>query len=269
MNTKFDTSKAITTIKRFITGKLHLSGLGGFVVGLSGGIDSALSVSLAVEAIGKDKVMAVLMPYRLSSESSVTDAMALVNQLDINFRKIDISPMVDAYFDTIDKASEIRRGNKMARERMAILFDIAYETNRLVLGTGNRTEICLGYTTWYGDAACSINPIGELYKTEVRALAAELGIPESIISKPPSADLWVGQTDEGEIGLTYERMDRLLKRLVDDGENSMSKLESEGFESTEISRVASLLTRYSFKRHTPDIAPLGRTPIPDHIQLEA
>jgi NAD+ synthase len=268
MNYSFDAKEAAITIKRFITGKLNLSGLDGFVVGLSGGIDSALSATLAVGAVGPEKVLAVLMPYRTSSENSVVDALELVKKLGIASRKVDISPMVDAYYETVDRADEIRRGNKMARERMSILFDIAHEMNRLVLGTGNRTEICLGYTTWFGDAACSINPIGELYKTEVRRLSAELGVPESIISKPPSADLWIGQTDEQEIGLTYERMDKLLGRLIDDGEKSMSKLESEGFETAEISRVVSLLTRYAFKRHTPEIAPIGRTAVPDQIQLE-
>ncbi len=228
----------------------------------------AVSATLATEAVGPDKVLAVLMPYRTSSEDSVTDAMELIGRLGIAHRTVDISPMIDAYFSEIEAPGQVRRGNKMARERMSILFDIAHETNRLVLGTGNRTEICLGYTTWYGDAACSINPLGELYKTEVRLLAEKLLIPESIRSKPPSADLWVGQTDEGEIGVSYDQIDRLLRRLVDDGEKSMARLESEGHERTDISRVVSLLSRFSFKRHLPDIAPTGRSSIPDSIQLE-
>ena len=265
----FDPDKAITTIKRFLTGKLSQSGMQGFVVGLSGGIDSALSATLAVEAVGADKVFAVFMPYKTSSENSVTDALALVSQLGVQYRQIDISPMVDAYFARAEKPGAVRMGNKMARERMSILFDIAQEKSRLVLGTGNRTEISLGYTTWYGDSACSLNPIGEFYKTEVRLLSRKLGIPASIIDKPPSADLWVGQTDEDEIGVTYETIDRLLRRLIDDGEKSISKLEQEGFDAADISRVVSLLTRYSFKRHTPDIAPLGRAIVPDSIELEA
>ncbi len=268
MTEAIDAEKTITTIKRFISGKLLQSGLDGFVVGLSGGIDSAVSATLATEAVGREKVLAVLMPYRTSSENSVTDAMELIGRLGIAHRTVDISPMIDAYFSEIEAPGQVRRGNKMARERMSILFDIAHETNRLVLGTGNRTEICLGYTTWYGDAACSINPLGELYKTEVRLLAEKLLIPESIRSKPPSADLWVGQTDEGEIGVSYDQIDRLLRRLVDDGEKSMARLESEGHERTDISRVVSLLSRFSFKRHLPDIAPTGRSSIPDSIQLE-
>ena len=268
MSDTFDSKTALTTIKRFITGSLLKSGLEGYVIGLSGGIDSALSASLAVEAVGKEKVFGVLMPYRTSSEDSLTDALDLVRQLGIDYRKVDISAMVDAYFAGMEKPSEVRMGNKMARERMSILFDVAHNMNRLVLGTGNRTEICLGYTTWYGDSACSVNPIGELYKTEVRQMAEIIGVPESIRTKAPSADLWAGQTDEDEIGITYDKMDRLLNRLVDDGEKSMSKLETEGFDITDISRVVSLLTRYSFKRRLPDVAPLGRVAVPDSIQLE-
>lgn len=268
MGGKLDTERTISLIRDFLAGKLSESGLDGYVVGLSGGIDSALSTTLATKAVGADRVFAVLMPYRTSSENSVTDALALIELLGLEYRKIDISPMVDAYFEGIGPVNEIRRGNKMARERMSILFDVAHEMNRLVLGTGNRTEICLGYTTWYGDAACSVNPIGELYKSEVRLLAAELDVPQAIIAKPPSADLWEGQTDEGEIGVTYERMDRLLARLVDDGEKSLAGLQAEGFDKSDIVRVVSLLTRFSFKRHVPEIAPLGRTPIPDHIRLE-
>ena len=267
MSAKFEPETAITTIKRFLTGKLNLSGLDGYVVGLSGGIDSALSATLAVEAVGSEKVFAVLMPYRTSSANSVTDALELVEKLSIPHRKVDISPMVDAYFEGMEQPGAIRMGNKMARERMSILFDISHQMNRLVLGTGNRTEICLGYTTWYGDAACSVNPLGELYKSEVRQLSKILGVPKSIITKPPSADLWSGQTDEGEIGVTYENIDRMLRRLIDDGETSLTKLESEGFESTDVSRVVSMLTRYSFKRHMPEIAPLGRKAIPSGIQL--
>ncbi|MFQ6008964.1 MAG: NAD+ synthase [Candidatus Zixiibacteriota bacterium] len=259
--------KAITTIKRFITGKLLQSGLKGYVIGLSGGIDSSVSAALAVEAVGTDKVFAVLMPYRTSSESSICDAMTLINKLGIEYRQVDITPMIDAYFPEITETNRLRAGNKMARERMAILFDIAQELDRLVLGTGNRTEMCLGYTTWYGDSACSVNPIGELYKTEIRQVATALGIPDVIIKKTPTAELWVGQTDEGEIGVKYDEIDRLLRRIVDDGITSMSQLEKEGFSATDISRVVSLLNRNSFKRRLPDIAPLGRSSIPDYIEL--
>ncbi len=261
--------QAIATIKNFIDTKLRQSGLKGYVVGLSGGIDSAVSASLATAAVGKGKMLALLMPYRTSSEHSTTDALELIDRLGIPYRRIDISPMIDAYFPEINEENRLRAGNKMARERMSILFDVAQEMDYLVLGTGNRTEICLGYTTWYGDAACSVNPIGELYKTEIRAIAKVLDVPEAIITKPPTADLWAGQTDEGEIGVTYEQIDRLLKRLVDDGEHSLQVLIREGFRQGDIERVVTLLNRNSFKRRLPDIASLRRAPIPDHIELSS
>lgn len=268
MSERFDAETAVARIKRFIGDKLLQSGLHGYVVGLSGGLDSSLAAMLAVEAIGKEKVLGVLMPYKTSAASSLTDALELIGKLGIEYREVDISPMIDAYFSKIDNENRIRAGNKMARERMAILFDIAHRQHRLVLGTGNRTEICLGYTTWYGDAACSVNPIGELYKTEVRQLAKMVGVPGSIINKPPTADLWVGQTDEGEIGLSYNLIDNLLKRVIDDGVVSMSKLEEEEFRPNDISRVVSLLNRNAFKRSMPDIASLGRAAVPDSIQLQ-
>jgi len=262
-----DLETARTTIRRFIKGKLLQAGSNGYVLGLSGGVDSSLAAALAVEAVGPDKVLGVMMPYKTSSESSITDAELLAKHLGIENQRVDISPMVDAYFSDIDDSLRIRAGNKMARERMAILFDIAQKTGRLVLGTGNRTESCLGYTTWYGDSACSINPVGELYKTEIRAMAELLGLPEQIITKIPSADLWVGQTDEDEIGLTYDTIDKILKRIVDEDFLSISSLVKEGFDSRDISRVVSLLNLNSFKRRQPDIAPLGRGLVPDYIEL--
>lgn len=268
MKRTVDPRQTITTMKRFLTGKLLQSGMNGYVVGLSGGIDSALSTTLAVAAVGPEKVLAVLMPYKTSSQASVDDAKELIRKLDIEYRTVDISPMIDAYYETVDQSNFLRAGNKMARERMSILFDIAHETDRLVLGTGNRTEIALGYTTWYGDSACSLNPIGQLYKTEVRLLSHELGVPESIINKAPSADLWQDQTDEAEIGVTYEQIDALLERIVDEGETSMSALENEGFTSTDISRVLSLVNRNAFKRRLPDVAPLGRDEIPENIKIQ-
>ncbi len=262
-----DLETARTTIRRFIKGKLLQAGSNGYVLGLSGGVDSSLAAALAVEAVGPDKVLGIMMPYKTSSESSITDAELLAKHLGIKLQKVDISPMVDAYFSDIDDSLKIRAGNKMARERMAILFDIAQKTGRLVLGTGNRTESCLGYTTWYGDSACSINPVGELYKTEIRAMAELLGLPQQIITKIPSADLWVGQTDEDEIGVTYDTIDKILKRIVDEDFLSISSLVKEGFDSRDISRVVSLLNLNSFKRRQPDVAPLGRGQVPDYIEL--
>jgi NAD+ synthase len=221
-----------------------------------------------VAAVGPDQLFGLLMPYRTSSADSKTDAVKMAGQLGIDHRTIDISPMIDAYFDRIDDSIRIRAGNKMARERMSILFDVAHKMGRLVLGAGNRTETCLGYTTWYGDAACSVNPIGELYKTDVRHLARIMSIPESIITKTPSADLWQGQTDEGEIGITYEEVDLILQKIVDEGQYSLAVLEQEGLNPVQVSRVVSQMNRNAFKRALPAVAPLGRTAIPDDIQLD-
>lgn len=268
MSTEFNVEQAVITCKRFLTGKLLESGLSGYVIGLSGGIDSAVSCALAAHAVGPDKVLAVVLPYKTSSKESVEHARELIAQLGVTHRTVDISPMIDAYYDRIDESMRVRAGNKMARERMAVLFDIAHETDCLVLGTGNRTEICLGYTTIFGDAACSINPNGELYKTEIRQVARHLNIPDSIIDKHPSADLWAGQTDEGEIGVTYEQIDRILKMLVDNGVDSMAAFEKAGIDAANVSRVVSLMNRNAFKRRMPDIAPLGKPPIPNKIQLQ-
>ncbi len=268
MTSRFDPEKAIKTIQQFISDQLELSGLSGFVVGLSGGIDSAVSCAMAARAVGTEKVLALSMPYRASSEASRTDAALLAEQCGIEMRTIDISPMIDAYYDLIDEPLRLRAGNKMARERMSVLFDVAFQMNRLVLGTGNRTEIALGYTTLYGDAACSVNPIGELYKTELRAIAALIGLPVSIRTKAPSADLWVGQTDEGEIGLSYEQIDRSLKLLIDENITSLTMLTKHGASETEATRVVELINRNHFKRSLPPVASLGQRPIPDHISLE-
>lgn len=258
----------IKTLTRFLTGNLLKTGLDGYVIGLSGGIDSAVSAALAVKAVGQEKVFGIMMPYKTSSENSVTDAQELIKQLGIEHTLIEISPMIDIYFDKIDDSNKLRAGNKMARERMSIVLDFAHKMNRLVLGTGNRTEIALGYTTLFGDSACSVNPLGELYKTDVRAVAKELTIPESIQVKAPSADLWSGQTDESEIGVTYAEIDKLLVELLDNSNFSMASLSAKGFTTTDISRVVSLINLNSFKRNLPPIAPLGKSEIPDKIQLQ-
>ena len=263
-----DIHQSITLIKKFVAGQLKATGLDGFVVGLSGGIDSALSASLAVSAVGPERVMGVIMPYRSSAANSQTDAEELVQQLGIDHRTIDISPMIDAYYPEITPELRLRACNKMARERMSVLFDIAHELNRLVLGTGNRTENCLGYTTLYGDAACSISPIGELYKTEIRQLAREIGVPESILTKPPSADLWADQTDEGEIGVTYDDIDAILRQIVDAGVTSWEKLLATGVRAEDVERVVELLNHNAFKRVQPPEASLGRGPIPRYVALD-
>jgi len=259
--------QSITLIKNFIAEQLQATEMTSYVIGLSGGIDSALSASLAVAAVGPERVMGVIMPYQSSAPNSQADAEELVQKLAIDHRLVDISPMIDAYYPEITHNLRLRAGNKMARERMSILFDIAHELNGLVLGTGNRTEICLGYTTLYGDAACSINPIGELYKTEVRLLAHKMGVPESILTKPPSADLWADQTDEGEIGVTYDDIDTILKNIIDAQVTSIPSLLKTGVREEHIKRVVELLNRNAFKRNLPPETPLGRASIPNHVTL--
>ena len=182
------------------------------MLGLSGGIDSALVACLVAEAIGARQTLCVLMPYRTSSPDSRGDAETLVDQLGCASELVDISSIVDSYFGAGDRrdASALRRGNAMARARMIVLYDHSVTWGGLVVGTGNKTETLIGYTTLFGDSACAFNPIGDLYKTQVRQLALAVGVPEAIIRKAPSADLWPGQTDEVEVGFSYAQVDRIL-----------------------------------------------------------
>ncbi len=254
-------------LEEFLINKLKESGLDGYIIGLSGGIDSSLSASIAVRAVGAEKVFGLKLPYSRSSKTSFEDAGLLAEHLNIKTETIDISPMIDAYFGQIDAVDSVRAGNKMARERMSILFDRAFEMNRLVLGTSNRTEICLGYGTWYGDVASSVNPIGALYKTQVRILAKHYRVPESILAKTPTADLWPGQTDEGELGLEYDKVDRLLYLMVEKGMTQRHELNKAGFEDAFVDRTVTLMNKFYFKRHLPQIPDLGLKPIPDKIQI--
>ncbi len=255
------------TLEKFLSEKLNRSGLSGYIIGLSGGIDSSLSAAIAVRAVGHQKVLGLILPYSRSQRESEIDAQRFADKFQIRTQKIDITPMIDAYFGNIDAADPMRAGNKMARERMSILFDKASQYNCLVLGTSNRTEICLGYGTWYGDVACSVNPLGMLYKSQVRQLAKYYQIPDSIISKPPTADLWPGQTDEGELGLEYDKVDRLLFLLIEKQIRDRKALNDVGFDDRFIDRTLLLLNKSYFKRHLPEIADIGYPPIPDNITL--
>lgn len=227
------------------------------IVGLSGGIDSALSLYLAVRAFGAKNVIAICMPYRTSSENSLKDAQAAIEDTGVPSMTIDITPQIDAYFSQFPEASPLRRGNKMARERMTILYDLSAEYHALVLGTSNRTEILLGYSTQYGDSASAINPLGDLYKTQVRQLAAYLGVPKPIILKPPSADLWKDQTDEKELGFRYFDVDRFLYYWVDQKYTQKQLLEL-GFSDEFIERIIRRVRRNQFKRTTPLILKVSR-----------
>lgn len=237
----------------FIRDEITNAGLERAVVGLSGGVDSSVVAYLSTEALGKENVLNVLMPYKTSSPDSVQDANLVVEKLGTRSELVDITGMVDAYLEKVSHSSNVRKGNVMARARMIVLYDLSARENALVVGTSNKTEFMLGYGTIYGDMACGINPLGDLYKTQVWQLAEAIGVPENIVKKKPSADLWVGQTDEGELGLLYADVDRLLYHMIDE-RRSDDELVQLGFSRTFINRVHTLVQRNQFKRRPPTIA---------------
>lgn len=251
-----NTDLARKILTRFIHAETTRAGFHRAVIGLSGGVDSSLSCALAAQALGPENVLAVRMPYRTSSPDSLEHAELLIDQLGVPSLTVPITEMVEPLFERFPEAGEVRRGNVMARARMIVLYDQSAAFEGLVVGTGNKTEILLGYTTLYGDSACAFNPLGDLYKTQVRQLARAVGIPEPIIAKPPSADLWVGQTDEDELGFSYDRVDRLLFLLVDQRYRPEDCVEA-GFSEAFVRRVTGLIQRYHFKRVMPPIAKLS------------
>jgi len=251
-----ETDVARRVIEQFIRGQLRQAGFERAVLGLSGGIDSALVAYLTAEAIGADRLLCVLMPYRTSSSASVDDASEVVRRLGAASERVDISAMVDAFFAGDPDASPVRRGNVMARQRMTVLYDRSVTWGGLVVGTGNKTESLIGYTTLFGDSACAFNPIGDLYKSQVRQLSAAIGVPESIIRKPPSADLWPGQTDESEAGFSYPVLDRLLYWRVD-RRRTDEEMAALGFEPALVARIDRMVATSEFKRQVPPIAKLG------------
>jgi NAD+ synthase len=247
---------ARTVIAEFIRGQLRQAGFERAVLGLSGGIDSALVAYLVAEAIGADRLLCVLMPYRTSADASRSDAEEVVRRLGAASELIEISPMVDAFFASDPAATPLRRGNFMARQRMAVLYDRSVTWGGLVVGTGNKTESLIGYTTLFGDNACAFNPIGDLYKSQVRQLAAAIGVPDEIIRKAPSADLWPGQTDETEAGFSYPVLDRLLFWRIDK-RRSTEEMAALGFDPALVTRVDRMIATSEFKRQVPPIAKLG------------
>ncbi|HXX60019.1 MAG TPA: NAD+ synthase [Candidatus Sulfotelmatobacter sp.] len=241
----------------FIREQMRQAGFERLVLGLSGGIDSALVAFLAAEAVGPQQLLCVLLPYRTSAPSSRRDAEAVVRTLGCASRLVDISAIVDGYFGGQEPdASARRRGNFMARARMAVLYDLSVVWNGLVIGTGNKTEALIGYTTLYGDNASAFNPIGDLYKTQVRQLALAVGVPDPILRKAPSADLWPGQTDEDEVGFDYATIDRLLFWLVD-RRRTAEELVAMGFEASMVERVEGMVAGSEFKRQVPPIAKIS------------
>jgi NAD+ synthase len=240
----------------FIQDEVRKVGFERVVIGLSGGVDSSLAATLAVRALGPANVKGLLLPYRTSDPSSLRDAEAMVNQLGIPHEVVDISPEIDAYFARYPDADPARRGNKMARERMTILYDHSWAFRALVLGTSNKTELLLGYGTIYGDMASAVNPIGDLYKTQVWQLADGVGVPTAIVQKAPSADLWAGQTDEVELGFQYREVDRLLYYLIE-RRYTVAELEREGFNRAFIDVVVQKVRDSQYKRRLPVIAKLS------------
>jgi NAD+ synthase len=248
-----DTELTKKILTGFIQTEITRAGFSRAVIGLSGGLDSALSCFLAAEALGAQNVLALRMPYKTSSQDSLDDAQQVIDALGVPSLTIEITEMVDPLFKRFPEMSNRRKGNIMARERMIVLFDQSEEFKGLVVGTGNKTEILLGYSTWYGDAACSLNPLGDLYKSQVRQLAQSMGVPQSILKKAPSADLWQGQTDEGELGFTYDQADRLLYLLIDERYTPEECVEA-GFDETFVRQVIQRVRRNQFKRVLPPIA---------------
>jgi NAD+ synthase len=237
----------------FIRRETLRTGFRRVVVGASGGIDSAVVLALAVKALGPRAVLAALLPYRTSSPSSLSDARALIRRLRCASVESAITPLVDAYFHSRPDADRLRRGNMMARQRMAVLYDLSADRRALVLGTSNKTELLLGYGTIHGDLASALNPVGDLYKTQLRQLARHLRIPARILSKVPSADLYPGQTDERELGFTYARLDRLLYLLVDLRGNREDAVRG-GFPRPMVDDVLRRIRASQYKRVMPLIA---------------
>lgn len=235
----------------FLQKEVSNAGLENVIVGISGGLDSAIVSVLAKKAF-KDNMRGVLMPSHYSSDASIHDAQILCNKFDIEHEIIEIAPMVEAYESHMN-GDKLRIGNFSARMRMSVLYDQSAKYKALVVGTSNKSEILLGYGTLYGDTACAINPIGQLYKSDAFEFAKYLGVPDSIINKKPSADLWSGQSDEEELGYSYATMDSVLKRLIDFGD-SKEQLISEGIEEELVNMVLYRVKANAFKGKLPTIA---------------
>jgi NAD+ synthase len=241
----------------FVRNEVLRTGMKRVVFGLSGGIDSTLAAYIAVEALGPENVLGIRMPYTSSSSETMNHGALAADRLGISMKTLSIAAQVDGYFGQVeDDATQLRRANMMARQRMTILYDQSAAFGALVLGTSNKTELLLGYGTLHGDMASALNPIGDLYKTQVWALSEHFGVPPEIVRKPPTADLWSGQTDESELGFSYADVDRLLVRMVD-MRVAPAELVRQGFDAAFVERVARMVRTTQFKRRLPLIAKVG------------
>ncbi len=244
----------------FIRDQIEKAGMKRAVLGLSGGIDSALSAYLSAEALGAENVLAVRMPYRTSSPASLSDANLVIEDLELPYLDIPITEMADPLINQFPDMSNLRKGNIMARLRMVTLYDQSVAWGGLVMGTSNKTEFLLGYSTIYGDSGVALQPIADLYKAQVRQLARAMGVPAAIMDKAPSADLWEGQTDEGELGYTYNEVDQVLFLLVDE-RYTVDEVVEEGFERAFVEKVWQRVKINHYKRTMPNIAKLSRRTI--------
>jgi len=244
-----------TVLVYFIKHTVHRHGFQNAIIGVSGGIDSAIVLALTQRALGSDHTFALLMPYKLSSKESLEDGKAICEQLKVPYEIVDISPSVDGYFDRFPTDNKMLIGNKCARERMSVLFDFSARKNALVAGTSNKSELLIGYSTLFGDSAAAFLPIGDLYKTQVFQLAPYLNIPEPIIKKKPSADLWQNQTDEGEIGVTYKELDEILFQMIDLRKKDF-EIESMGYSKENIQKIKTKIMNSQYKRTMPPVCKL-------------
>lgn len=254
------TGLALDMLTGFIKDAVAKAGMERCVIGLSGGIDSALSAYLSARALGADNVLAVRMPYATSSENSLNDASAIIEDLGLPSLTVPITPMVEPLFQQFPDMNAIRKGNIMARQRMIILYDQSVAWGGLVMGTSNKTEFLLGYSTIYGDSGVALQPIADLYKCQVRQLARAIGVPASILDKPPSADLWAGQTDEDELGFTYDDADQVLYLLVDE-RYTIDEVADEGFDRDFVAQIWARVKANHYKRTMPNIAKLSKRTI--------
>ncbi|MEO0563441.1 MAG: NAD+ synthase [Chloroflexota bacterium] len=255
-----DTHLAERILTGFIEDQIAKAGLSKAVLGLSGGIDSALSAYLSARALGPENVLVVRMPYRTSSDDSLTHAQDIIDDLGLPTKTVEITDMVEPLFARFPDMSNLRKGNIMARMRMIVLYDQSVDWGGLVMGTSNKTEFLLGYSTIYGDSGVAMQPIADLYKYQVRQLSRHLGVPSAVIDKPPSADLWEGQTDEQELGFTYDAVDQVLYLLVDE-RYSVDEVVDEGFSRPFVEDVWRRVKSNHYKRTMPNVAKVSKRTI--------